>query len=367
MAPAERLTHRSLGYRVRDARDQKDWSQEKLSEQLGFKDRQTISDIETGKRSLRPEEIVRISELLDVPVEDLLDPFSVVGEANYSWRASKEIGDEALREFENQMSRVVGLLRWMRNKDSIKANPLKQSLKVDKTATFELAQERAEQLGKTLELGMIPAELLVERIENRLDIPILFIDVDHSNASDQISGATCHLHDLGVILVNRNESPGRRNFDIAHELFHALTWDSIPPDHRESNRRVEHLADNFAAALLMPVESLKRLIDTNGMQDPIHLAEVASKLLVSPIALSYRLLNLNWIPKETQEALGGQCERYETPSRPLQYSQAFTKMLHTSIGRGRLSARKAAKALGTNLTSLARHFEGYEMSTPFDI
>ena len=39
--------------------------------------------------------------------------------------------------------------------------------------------------------------------------------------------------------------PGWRNFDLAHELFHILTWDAMPPEHVEDasdmgGNRVEH-------------------------------------------------------------------------------------------------------------------------------
>ena len=72
-----------------------------------------------------------------------------------------------------------------------------------------------------------------------------------------------------MILINRNESEARRFFDLAHELFHALTWDAMKADHRESNsveartkgKRIEQLANNFAAALLMPLASLANLPD----------------------------------------------------------------------------------------------------------
>ena len=68
-------------------------------------------------------------------------------------------------------------------------------------------------------------------------------------------------------MVNRNESEARRYYNLAHELFHALTWDAMKPAHRESNsidehisgkrakQRIEQLADNFAATLLMPKSS----------------------------------------------------------------------------------------------------------------
>src|SRR3972149_6675823 len=55
---------------------------------------------------------------------------------------------------------------------------------------------------------------------------------------------------------------GRRHFDLAHECFHVLTWESMPPERTEAvegrysgkgrHKRIEQLADNFAGALLMP-------------------------------------------------------------------------------------------------------------------
>ena len=46
------------------------------------------------------------------------------------------------------------------------------------------------------------------------------------NSLGQLIGAT--------ILVNRHEPRGRRSFDLAHELFHVLTWDAMPPERIES-------------------------------------------------------------------------------------------------------------------------------------
>ena len=83
------------------------------------------------------------------------------------------------------------------------------------------------------------------------------------DAIDGVSGAACRLPDLDVVLINRHEVAGRRNFDLAHELFHILTWDAMPPEHLEeatetSKIRVEQLANSFASALLMPEASLRQ-------------------------------------------------------------------------------------------------------------
>ena len=58
--------------------------------------------------------------------------------------------------------------------------------------------------------------------------------------------------ELDAVLISRREFAGRRHFDLAHELFHILTWDAMPPEHSETARetggnRVEQLANTFAA------------------------------------------------------------------------------------------------------------------------
>jgi uncharacterized protein DUF955 len=37
-----------------------------------------------------------------------------------------------------------------------------------------------------------------------------------------ISGVACQLQAGDAILINRQENEGRRNFDLAHEIFHVL-------------------------------------------------------------------------------------------------------------------------------------------------
>src|SRR5438128_2545269 len=73
--------------------------------------------------------------------------------------------------------------------------------------------------------GDEPGRSLPNAIEQRLGVPVLFVD-----APQAISGAASKLEDLSVILINRNEPEYRRNYDLAHELFHILTWQAMPPD-----------------------------------------------------------------------------------------------------------------------------------------
>ena len=373
-----KISQKLMSYRVKAARELKGWTQDQLADALGLKDRQSISDIENGKRALKSEELITLVEILNHDIEFFIDPFSVVGEAQFSWRAAKTVTESTLNGFELKVGRWIGLFRWLReNENGYHANPLKYTLWLNKKSSFEDAIIAAENLVEKLDLGLIPAERLIEKIEKDLDIPVLFIDVNEKSDGPSISGSTCHLQDMGAILINRHEPEVRRFYNLAHELFHVLTWDidAMRPDHRESNsyehrsssNRIEQLADNFAAALLMPTISLNHFIDQNRINDVDYLVAIAEKLRVSPEALAYRLYNLKWIKDNIKNALKQQHHRTSLPGILKRFSYAFVYMLYNAIDRGQLSARKAAKTMSMDLVQLSDLFTEHSLSVPFEI
>lgn len=370
----EQLSNRLIGYRVRAAREAANWTQDQLANLLKLKDRQSISDLENGKRKLQPDELVLISDTLGQEIDFFLNPFVVAGEAQFSWRASSELSSESLDGFEVKAGQWIGLLRWLRENEQT-PSPLKSTLRLTKRSTFEEACGRGEELAAQLELGLVPAERLIAAIERQLDIPVIFVDTLSTPEGHVISGATCHLEDMGVILINRNEPESRRLYDLAHELFHALTWDVMKPEHRESNapdargshRRIEQLADNFAAGILMPASSLESLIDRRRIEDTSHLAEVAAQLRVAPEALAWRLFNLHWISREVCDRLRREHQRAALAGTPKRFSVSFAGMLHRAIDKGQLSARKAAKTIGLSMPQLADLFTEHSLSVPFEL
>lgn len=371
----EKISQKLIGYRVKAARDAKGWTQDQLTQGLGLNDRQSVSDIENGKRALKPEELLELSDLLDRDIEYFIDPFAVAGEAQFSWRAAPEVPEDSLDGFELKAGLWIGLLRWLREQQNSQTSVLKRALRLSAQSSFEDAQERAESLAAELDLGVIPAESLIDKIERELDIPVLFVDTVEAEDGKSISGATCHLEEMGVILINRNETEARRFYDLAHELFHALTWDVMKPGHRESNsveernkkKRIEQLADNFAAALLMPRASLDKLIDHDRQDDIAHLCEVAALLRVSPVALAWRLFNLQRISSDTCQRLKQEKQRISVSGPPKRFSTTFVRMLHEAVENGRLSARKAAKAMGLGLGGLTELFAQYDLAAPFEL
>ena len=371
----EKISQKLIGYRVKAAREAKGWTQDQLTQGLKLKDRQSISDIENGKRMLKPDEMLVLSDLLDRDIEFFIDPFAIAGEAQFSWRAASEVPEDCLDGFELKAGQWIGLLRWLREQRDSRTSVLKRALRLSAQSSYEDVQESAESLVVELDLGFIPAESLIDKIESELDIPVLFVDTVDADDGQSISGATCHMQEMGVILINRNENEARRFFDLAHELFHALTWDAMRPDHRESNsiedrnkgKRIEQLANSFAATLLMPSKSLDKLIERGRFSDIAHLCEVAALLRVAPVTLAWRLFNLKLISEDTRRDLSQEKQRSSVSGTPKRFSPTFVKMLHEALEKGRLSARKAAKAIGLGLGGLIELFAQYDLTAPFEL
>jgi Zn-dependent peptidase ImmA (M78 family)/DNA-binding XRE family transcriptional regulator len=372
---SDAVSQRMIGFRVRAAREAKGLTQDELAALLHLENRQSVSDLENGKRSIKPDELVVLSDALDRDLDYFVEPFSVAGEAQFNWRVSPKVSATALDEFEDRSGSLVGLLRWLREQQASSTSALKRNLRLSQHSTFETAQARAEQLGVELELGSTPAHTLLEKVEKQLDIPVLMVDPD-TLPSGSISGATCHLEEMSCILINRNESEARRAYNLAHELFHALTWEAMRPDRRETNvaekwgpgrKRVEQLADNFAAALLMPRASLDGLVKAEKAASVSHLREVATVLGVSNQALAWRLRGLNRIEESTRDRLLHSHQSIAPLSIPKLYSPDFVRMLHEAIDKGRVSARKVVKVLHLSLDQLTRILGQYGLSAPFEL
>jgi hypothetical protein len=189
----------------------------------------------------------------------------LVGEGKFSWRQSGVVLPR-LSAYECSAGRWIAAFHTIAPQVGRAAPLLRCALGVARHHRFEDAAAAGERFAAEFELGEVPATRLAEVMERRLGILVLMV-----NAIECISGAACRLPEFDVVLINRHEVAGRRHFDLAHELFHVLTWDAMPPEHVEetseiSRNRVEQLANSFASALLMPAGALGRFGDWSGLR-----------------------------------------------------------------------------------------------------
>lgn len=354
------MANEMIGRRIKALRQERGLSQDDVALLLGFNDRQTVSAIETGTRRVTAEELLLAMETLGAPLEYFTDPFRLEGEGRFSWRQTG-VPAERLREYESRASQWIGAYRTLAAQVGRKTRLMRPSLGLTRRSRYEDAIEAGERFAAEFELGDVPAQHLVELMEEALGILVLSVEADEG-----ISGAACRLPDLDAVLIARREVRGRRHFDLAHELFHILTWEAMPPKHVEEatdfgGDRVEQLANNFAAAVLMPAEVVVRFgpwgkLDAETLVQRLNLS--AMELCVTSSALRWRLVSLGELPAararqipESSLRNNGGMEGESEP--PAQFSKAFAEVLGMALEQGRVSARRAATLVNAEVDELS--------------
>jgi Zn-dependent peptidase ImmA (M78 family)/DNA-binding XRE family transcriptional regulator len=358
-----------IGTRLKALREERGLSQEQLAQIFGFKDRQTVSAIETGERRLSADELLTAVEKLGVSLDYFTDPFLLAGEGKFSWRQTN-VGSLKLSAYQRSAERWVAAFRKLAPQVGRELPLLRRSLGLTKQDSFENAMAAGERFTVEFELGDVPALCLADAMERRLGILVLMVD-----AFEGISGAACRLPDLDVVLVNRNEAPGRRHFDLAHELFHILTWEAMPPEHSEeatefSRNRVEQLANNFASALLMPSRILERFGDWSSHQGGGLIAllkKAAEALQVTASALKWRLVALGRLSLAIAREISDLALRKSGGATPPPFSKMFMEVLARALDTGRISLRRAAGLLDIKIDDLAAVFQAHGIASPVEL
>jgi len=359
--------HSRVATRVRALREEHGLTQDELAQHLGFGSRQTVSDIENGKRRVDPSELALMAKLFDEDIDCFTDAFRLVGEGAYSFRA-RDVGSETLDAFQQKAGVWVATYRQLVSKTGQHSNRIGQKLELGPRSSFEDAQACGEALRVQWDLGDAPAQTLEAAIRRELHSLVLFVDTPAG-----ISGAALRLSGLNAIFVNRQESVGRRSFDLAHELFHLLTWEAMPPARIESQdvsphkgNRVEHLAENFAGALLMPRDVVLQEWENRGhVADYEWLNTTATKLRVTAIALKWRAVVVGLLTSAAAKGIDDQLlvgnGRIDDGDcgKPRLFSDDYVGHVHAAIESGRLSIRRASRLLDIRIGALDELFRSY--------
>ena len=363
-----------IGRRIKALREERKLSQENLAEIFGFNDRQTVSAIETGARRVTADELVLAVERLGMPLEYFTDPFLLAGEGRFSWRQT-DLGAEELEAYEQRAGRWVAAFRTLAPQVGRDVPLMRRALGLRRHSRFEDAMRAGERFVREFRMGAAPALSLAEVMERELGILVLMVDAHRG-----ISGAACRLPELDSVLIACHEVEGRRHFDLAHELFHVLTWDAMPPEHWEEavdsgGNRVEQLANNFAAALLMPADSVARFGDwANHGDDALieRLNAAADELHVTSSALRWRLVALGALSLARARALPDVALRHNGREdadnvRPALFSRPFMEVIGLAIERGLVSARRAAGLLDLTVEGLTDVFAAHGVADPIEL
>lgn len=356
-----------FGHRLRILREKRGLSQSDIASILQLNDRQTVSAIERGQRELAADELVLILNKLDVPLEYFTDRYRLDGEANFAW-SQNGISPQALDEYELTAGCWVGAYRVLSTEVGEHLPLLRRSLTLTRNANFDDAVVAAERFASEFALGPIPALKLAETMEKRLGILVLMVD-----APTGIFGAACRTQELDAALIARSDSIGRRNITLAHELFHILTWDALPPNRVDcestrSEYKLKQHARTFASALLIPSNQLDEFKNFKQLSQSELIAKLnltAERLAVSSTALAGRLVDLKLITKDLVDAIPAAalidngCPCSFLTEKPALFSKKWVEVLSNAILLGIVSTRRAAKLVDGSIEKLQSLFDSH--------
>jgi Zn-dependent peptidase ImmA (M78 family)/transcriptional regulator with XRE-family HTH domain len=216
---------------------------------------------------------------------------------------------------------------------------------------YKQVLELSKKIHHDLRLGDYPAKSLLSTLEGVYGVKAFHLPFEPSGS------AACTLsHSFGpAILLNSKNVRWRRNFDLAHELFHLLTWpifrSSQQADLHRASEMEEKFANAFASRLLLPEKAIKKAMDRIIRHNGFRISElffIAHLFDVSVEALVYRLVSLHYISRQTSVQLIEKCKKWA----PL---WEMARKLDTPKTRPRRYRILAIRALQSGQVSLA-HF-----------
>lgn len=231
---------------------------------------------------------------------------------------------------------------------------------------YAWAEDLARRTANELNLGDRPALMLLPALVEDCGLKIFHLEFEPTGTA---ACAKSKEHGWAVLL-NAKNSRARRNFDLAHELFHLLVWDIYQADGgREATPEEERLADAFASALLMPTETLKRAVTHkrhgDGKVSVRDLCQVAQQFGVSIHALMWRIHRVYGLDQKKTSAVidraaGNPTYRVETEAvegRPRVLPDRYLMLAIRALREGELSVGKFMEYTSSSRREAIKYLE----------
>lgn len=276
------LTQGAIGGRLRQARERRGLNQGQASAmtKVGVS---SLSDFENGKRAPSLDQLSALAAAYDQPLTFFFEDSPTKEVVLWRQRPAEGADEHA--------SRFLKWCRWYRDLEvwchEETACPVPDLPKAPRS--FQAAERLAIEVRSQLDLGDYPAPVLPKVLEEKWGVKVFHQEFEATGTAassrDPLFGA--------AILLNAKSSRRRRNFDLAHELFHLLTWKAFRAESPETSTDLEEkLANKFASVLLLPEEKLKAAMGERGVESRLPLSaaiDLARAFDVSIDALIWRV------------------------------------------------------------------------------
>jgi Zn-dependent peptidase ImmA (M78 family)/transcriptional regulator with XRE-family HTH domain len=344
------VTVMEIDKRLKIAREAIGFTLEKASIESGI-GISSINEFENGKREPKFAQLAKLAEVYRKGVEFFLSEGQIV-EPVMLWREEPATEEEKKRvqtEFEqlceqyHRIEGATGQIQQVKLPGPDISNP--------EEFNFSQAEAFARKVRTQFCLGDIPSASLKKVLEEKYYVKIFHLEFSGSAIS---SWSPIYGY---AVLLNSAESTKqwRRNYDLAHELFHLCTMNIFGANRKESgapSEKEEKLANAFASVLLMPEEALRERIDAlkneTGQISFDKLDDTAREFDVSFEALLYRIANLYGISKENTKKNIESSKKmlFRQPrdsGKPDKYPKRYASLAIRALNEGRMSLMQFAK------------------------
>ena len=348
----------ALGQRLEAARNSLGLSLEAVSQRTGL-GISTISELENGKREPSISQLSALAKAYSRSLSYFFDE-NPVPDPIVLWRKRPE--DEVAGALEATFRKLCEQYQQIEAWCGESVKSILPRCDVDAQAfDFSDVDALAHRVRQELNLGEYPAHSLFSTLETTCGIKIFH------DTFEPTGTAACVSSDLygKAILLNKGNISYRRNFDLAHELFHLLTWAGFRTIHADNgalaSEQEEKLANRFASSLLVPDETLRvamaRRLDAQGNYSPAMLPALAEQFGVSIDALMWRIhVVYNLGPSREEEtrqiiqtvkgAEDPRVKKEETREAPPKYPKRYTTLAIQALVTGRISTGKFCEYTG---------------------
>lgn len=349
------------------------------AKRLGFPSYQTLKSLEDGQREIKASELLKLSKVYFVGIGRLLGEKEIQLGNTFLWRKPPQV--KIKKQIEAEISYRCEQYNLLEKLLNLKAKRIQLfNVTIDDISSNNDVDNLSERFCDSLSLGSRPAYTLQKVLEQNIGVKILFETIPEGSAISTFS------NEFGaVIVINSDEAPWRRNYDLAHELFHLVTWKIVSEkDLKDQNffTDIEKKADRFASILLLPEKEVrKEIADRIEIQKEFtysDLVDIAREFGVSTKALLYRMANLRFIKWEDADKrakdrelteISKQKRRHEWGEKPR--SERFTSLAVRCLRKGLISRGKFAEMVGIDRSEIDDFIENTGLmeleGTPIEI
>jgi Zn-dependent peptidase ImmA (M78 family)/transcriptional regulator with XRE-family HTH domain len=289
-------TSERIGERLRIARELLGLDIGDVAKRIGLNSYQLLSNMEKGTRSVKASELAKLATIYHRDLYYfLLDEESSSPEFSFAWRDKNPDMNSTI--IENEIRQVIEyyILLEKLNDEPAESNVVPWDIP-QAGITIELVNRLAENLVEELQFGFRPAVNLTKIMENKLRVKTIYYDL-----SDYGSGIAVNYNNNLAMVIDADEAPWRRNFNLAHELFHLYARNIFPLTklqqyETDKSSLVEDYANEFAAALLLPskyiIDAFNELTFLKPIVQLIDVIKLSMEFGVSAECFLWRLVNL---------------------------------------------------------------------------